>query len=72
MLQISKGMFGIFSTVFFGFAILIEGIAVFTGKAEFRFAWINFLIWVGVNLGCKLLRLRANFSEKSSGMNRVI
>jgi predicted permease len=40
----------IFSTVFLGFAIFLEGIAVFTGKVEFRLALIkNLIMWAGVN-----------------------
>jgi len=40
----------VFSTVFFGFSILMEGISIFTGNSQFRPEWIkNLLMWAGVN-----------------------
>ena len=40
----------VFSTVYLGFAILMEGISIFTGKSQFRPEWIkNLLMWAGVN-----------------------
>lgn len=40
----------VFSTVFFGFAILMEGIEIFNGRAGPRPEWIkNLLLWAGVN-----------------------
>ena len=34
----------------FGFSILVEGMAIFTGKLEFRPEWIgNLPMWGGVN-----------------------
>jgi len=47
--QLLKGLW-VFSTVFFGFSILVEGVAIFTGRAEFRWEWIkNLVMWAGVN-----------------------
>ena len=40
----------VFSTVFLGFAILIEGLEIFNGLADIRPEWIkNLLLWAGVN-----------------------
>ena len=40
----------VISTILCGFSILVEGIAIFTGKAEYRLEWIkNLILWVGVN-----------------------
>lgn len=40
----------VFSTVYFGFAILMEGTSIFTGSSQFRPEWIeNLLMWAGVN-----------------------
>jgi len=49
MRKILKAMW-VFSTVFFGYAILIEGLEIFKGNLEFRTEWIqNLVIWAGVN-----------------------
>lgn len=40
----------VFSTVFFGFTILMEGLEIFNGLADIRPEWIkNLLLWAGVN-----------------------
>ena len=40
----------VFSTVFFGFSILVEGLAIVNGKAPFRSEWVkNLLMWSLIN-----------------------
>ncbi len=40
----------VFSTVYFGFAILMEGVSIFTGNSQIRSEWVkNLLMWAGVN-----------------------
>jgi hypothetical protein len=40
----------VFSTVYFGFAILMEGVSIFTGNSQIRPEWVkNLLMWAGVN-----------------------
>ncbi len=47
--KIFKAMW-VFSTVCFGFSILMEGMAIFTGKSEFKAEWIkNLVMWAGIN-----------------------
>ncbi len=47
--QLVKGMW-VFSTAFLGYAILIEGIALFEGKVDFRSQWVvNLIMWTGIN-----------------------
>ena len=47
--KVCKGMW-VYSTVLFGISILAEGVAIFTGKMDFRHEWVkNLLLWAGVN-----------------------
>jgi hypothetical protein len=44
-----KGMW-LFSTCFFAFTLLMEGIAIFQGKMELQSEWVkNLVMWGGIN-----------------------